>query len=91
MVVRNHWLAEYPFLEPGGEKDRRAPCTNAIRICMRLPIDPMATTPGAVTVPATTPEVPASSTTVPKNERLPRLVNDNLGHRRWHHRQQRTA
>jgi hypothetical protein len=51
----------------------------------------MATTPGAVTVPATSTEVPASSTTVAENVSAARLVNDYLGYRWWRHRQQRTA
>src|SRR5215469_7173637 len=51
----------------------------------------MATTPGAVTVPATSMEVSASSTTVRENVSLPWLVNDNLGFRRWDHRHQRAA
>jgi hypothetical protein len=51
----------------------------------------MATTPGAVIVPAASTEVPAGSTTIPEDVSLPWLVNDNLGFRWWYHRHQRAA
>jgi len=40
---------------------------------------------------AISPVEAAGVTAIPKNEGLPRLLNDNLGCCRWNHRQQRTA